>query len=54
MYPKVDIYLKNIIAELLQHADPIDPEQFEESKRSKPKISLDVDAIAEKLMKEMD
>ena len=54
MYPRVDPYRRNLVALMLQQADPVDPSQFEESKKSKPKITLDVDAITERVMKEMD
>ena len=54
MYPRVDPYKRNLVALMLHQADPIDPSQFEEPKNSKPKITLDVDAIMERVMKEMD
>ena len=54
MYPRVDPYKRNLVALMLQQADPVDPSQFEEPKKSKPKITLDVDAITERVMKEKD
>ena len=54
MYPGVDPYKRNLVALMLQQADPVDPSQFEEPKKSKPKITLDVDAITERVMKEKD
>ena len=53
MYPRVDPYKRNLVALMLQQADPVDPSQFEEPKKSKPKITLDVDAITERVMQKM-
>ena len=54
MYPRVDPYKHNLVALMLQEADPIDTSQFEEQKKTKPEITLDVEAITERVMKDMD
>jgi flagellum-specific peptidoglycan hydrolase FlgJ len=57
MYPKVDPYKRSLVALMLQQADPINPPQFEEPKKSRSslpdKIILDADAITDSIMKEM-
>ena len=54
MYPRVDAYKRSLVALMLQEADPIDTSQFEEQKKTKPEITLDVEAITERVMKDMD
>ena len=39
---------------MLQQADPIDLPQFEEQKKTKPKITLDVEALTERVMNDMN
>ena len=54
MYPIVDSYKRSLVALMRQQADPIDLSQFEEQKKTKPKITLDVEALTERVMNDMN